>query len=144
MLKRAAGLTVLTTSFGTMPSAFAAGKSITVGIAWPGMIDEVWTTSRDLLTELAAKSDPRIEIVSTVADMDIAKQSSDVKDLISKGVDVVVVAPVDSKAIVASVKNAHEAKIPVMAFLRPVGADAKYPADIFVGIDATYQQYSAA
>ena len=34
--------------------------------------------------------------------------------------------------------------IPVMSFLRQVHADAKYQADVFVGIDAKWQEYSSA
>ena len=146
MLKGVAGAASLGiplgANLGWAPGAFAADKKVTVGMAWPGMQDAVWSLSRKLLEEMAAKSNPPIELVFTAADMDVAKQSSDVKDLISKGVDVILVFPIDSKAISASVKEAHDAKIPVMAFLRQVHADAKYQADVFVGIDAKWQEYS--
>ena len=52
--------------------------------------------------------------------------------------------PIDSKAISSSVKRARDAGIPSMAFLRQVHADAKHQADVFVGIDAKYQQLSSA
>ena len=123
--------------------ARASGK-VTVGMAWPGMQDAVWSTSHKLLNEFAAASDTEIELVFTAADMDVAKQSSDVKDLISRGVDVVLVFPIDSQAISSSVKRARDAGIPTMSFLRQVHADAKHQADVFVGIDAKYQQYSSA
>lgn len=148
VLKGAAGAAMLAMPMsgilGGVRKAFAADKKITVGMAWPGMQDAVWSTSRKLLEEEAAAANPPIELVFTAADMDVAKQSSDVKDLISKGVDVLLVFPIDSKAISASVKDAHDAKIPVMAFLRQVYADAKYQADVFVGIDAKWQEYSSA
>jgi len=118
--------------------------TITVGMAWPGMQDAVWSTSKELLEQFAAESDPPIKLVFTAADMDVAKQSSDVKDLISRDVDIILVFPIDSKAISASVKDAHDAGIPVMSFLRQVHEDAEYQADVFVGIDAQWQQYSSA
>lgn len=127
----------------TAPPARAAGK-ITVGMAWPGMQDAVWSTSHKLLKEYAAASKDEIELVFTAADMDVAKQSSDVNDLISRGVDVLLVFPIDSKAISSSVKRARAAGIPSMAFLRQVHADAKHQADVFVGIDAKYQQVASA
>jgi len=126
-----------------IPLAQAADK-IVVGMAWPGMQDAVWSTSKQLLEELAAKSNPPIELVFTAADMDVAKQASDVKDLISRNVNIVLVFPIDSKAIASSVKDAHDAGIPVMSFLRQVHQDAKYQADVFVGIDAKWQQYSSS
>ena len=58
--------------------------TITVGMAWPGMQDAVWSTSHKLLNEFAAASDAEIELVFTAADMDVAKQSSDANDLISE------------------------------------------------------------
>ncbi len=143
VLQQGAGLAALGT-FLAGTSAFAAGKKITVGMAWPGMQDAVWSTSKKLLEELAAKSTPPIDLVFTAADMDVAKQASDVKDLISRKVDVLLVFPIDSKAISASVKDARDAGIPVMSFLRQVHSEAKYQADVFVGIDAKWQQYSSA
>ena len=119
-------------------------EGITVGMAWPGMQDAVWSISKEFLEELAAESDPPIELVFTAADMDVAKQASDVKDLISRKVDVILVFPIDSKAISASVKDANDAGIPIMSFLRQVHLEAEYQADIFVGIDAKWQLYSAS
>ena len=143
VLKGMAGAVALGASAGIRPAG-AAGKKITVGMAWPGMQDAVWSTSRTLLEELAAKANPPIQLVFTAADMDVAKQASDVQDLISRRVDVIVVFPIDSKSISASVKASHDAGIPVMSFLRQVHAGAKHQADIFVGIDAKWQQYSSA
>ena len=146
VLKGAASVAITMPVAGVLvaPSIARAQDAITVGMAWPGMQDAVWSTSHKLLNELAAQSDPAIELVLTAADMDVAKQSSDVNDLISRGVDVVLVFPIDSKAISSSVKRARDAGIPVMSFLRQVHADAKHQADVFVGIDAKWQQYSSA
>lgn len=145
-LLRTAGAAALAAPMGGLGlrvPATAADK-IVVGMAWPGMQDAVWSTSHALLEELAAKSDPPIELVFTAADMDVAKQASDVQDLISRGVNVVLVFPINSKAIASSVKDAHDAGIPVMSFLRQVHADAAEQADVFVGIDAKWQQYSSS
>jgi ABC-type sugar transport system substrate-binding protein len=128
---------------GSLAKESKDGK-IVVGMAWPGMQDAVWSTSKELLEKFAAESDPPIELVFTAADMDVAKQASDVKDLISREVDIVLVFPIDSKAISASVKDCRDEGVPVMSFLRQVHADAKYQADVFVGIDAKWQQYSSA
>lgn len=126
------------------PSIVRAQGKITVGMAWPGMQDAVWSTSHKLLNEFAAASETEIELVFTAADMDVAKQASDANDLISRGVDVLLVFPIDSKAISSSVKRARDAGVPSMAFLRQVHAEARDQADVFVGIDAKYQQLSSA
>ncbi|MDE0307728.1 MAG: sugar ABC transporter substrate-binding protein [Albidovulum sp.] len=126
------------------PGIVHAQGKVTVGMAWPGMQDAVWSTSHKLLNEFAAASDTEIELVFTAADMDVAKQASDANDLISRGVDLLLVFPIDSKAISSSVKRARDAGIPTMAFLRQVHAEARHQADVFVGIDAKYQQLSSA
>ena len=136
----AAGVAAFT--LGGAPFVHAASK-ITVGMAWPGMQDAVWSTSHKLLNEFAAAAG-NIELIFTAADMDVAKQSSDAKDLISRGVDILLVFPIDSKAISSSIKRARDAGIPTMSFLRQVHADAKHQADVFVGIDAKWQQYSSS
>jgi ABC-type sugar transport system substrate-binding protein len=136
----AAAASVLPAGFG----ALAAGKKIVMGMSWASLIDAVWTTSKQLMEEMAAKSDPPIELIFTSADLDVAKQASDINDLISKKVDVIQIVPVDSKAISSSVKAANDAGIPVMSMLRPVHREAKYQADVYVGIDTKYQQYSSA
>jgi len=136
----AAGAAAL--ALGGTPFAYAADK-VTVGMAWPGMQDAVWSTSHKLLNEFADAAG-NVELVFTAADMDVAKQSSDAKDLISRGVDVLLVFPIDSKAISSSLKRARDAGIPSMSFLRQVHADAKHQADVFVGIDAKWQQYSSS
>ena len=147
VLKGAVGAAALSTSagglLGRMSSARAA-DTVTVGMAWPGMQDAAWSTAHRLLQEFAAESDPPIELVFTAADMDVAKQASDVKDLISRGIDVLLVFPIDSKAISSSVRVARKAGIPVMAFMRQVHEDAEHQADVFVGIDAKWQQYSSS
>ena len=134
----AAGLTL------AAPNIVRAADKVTVGMAWPGMQDAVWSTSHKLLNEFAAASETEIELIFTAADMDVAKQASDANDLISRGVDVLLVFPIDSKAISSSVKRARDAGIPSMAFLRQVHAEARHQADVFVGIDAKYQQLSSA
>ena len=51
---------------------------------------------------------------------DVAKQTSDVEDLISQKVDIILVNPYDSKAIVPVTLRAKDAGIPVMAVDIPV------------------------
>lgn len=54
------------------------------------------------------------ELIEVNADGDIANQASQIEDLISQGVQALIVNPVDSDAIVASELKAKEAGIPVI------------------------------
>jgi ribose transport system substrate-binding protein len=55
-----------------------------------------------------------LELVEANADNDIAAQASQIEDLISQGVQALIINPIDSDAIVASEKKAAEAGIPVI------------------------------
>lgn len=60
----------------------------------------------------AAKNTKNVQIFD--AQNDTAKQSNDIEDMIQKKVDVLIINPVDSSAISASVKDANDAGIPVI------------------------------
>ena len=60
----------------------------------------------------AAKDTKNVQIFD--AQNDTAKQSNDIEDMIQKKVDVLIINPVDSSAIAASVKDANDAGIPVI------------------------------
>lgn len=55
-----------------------------------------------------------IEITTVDAQDDPAKQTSDIEDLITQGIDVLLVNPTDSAAIVTAIESANEAGIPVI------------------------------
>ena len=80
----------------------------------------------------------------TSADTDTGKQSSDITDLINKDVDVMVMIPIDSVAIHYSIKECHEAGIPVITTCRLEDRNTDDPeekADVFVSLNAEDQAY---
>ena len=56
-----------------------------------------------------------LEVLSPIDEANIAEQVAMVEDVVQKGVDGIVLAPVDSDALVGSVERANEAGIPVAA-----------------------------
>lgn len=73
-----------------------------------------------------------VDLVVTDAQNDLATQVSDVQDLISQNVDVLLINPVDSAGIVPAVNQANEADIPVFAIDRAIdtSGDAQVEAQI--------------
>lgn len=121
-----------------------AGKEkILLGMSFPGMQDAAWVAMKKNLEKFAVESETPIDLIFTGADYDVVTQAADIKDLISKRCNVLLMFPMDSKAISSSVKEARDAGIPVMTYCRPVHPDAEYQADVFVGIDAEDQAYSS-
>ncbi len=68
------------------------------------------------INQLAEENDTDVRFVD--AQDDTAKQSNDIDDLIQQGVDVLLINPVDSAAIVPAVEAANNANIPVIAIDR--------------------------
>lgn len=62
----------------------------------------------------AAADEAGVELITVDAQDDVSKQLSDIEDLITQGVDVIIVNPTDSAAVVNAVRNANSAGIPVI------------------------------
>lgn len=99
--------------------ASAAPETIgTVGMSISTLSNPFFVT----LTEgaEAEAADLGIELITTDAGDDAAKQAADIEELLGKGIDVLVVNPVDADAIAASVEAAAEKGVKVIAVDRRV------------------------
>lgn len=95
------------------PGAFAQTK-IVIGhsqpnLGWP------YIAKVTAALEAAAKGMPEVELVTTSADGDIAKQSSDIASLVNRKVNVLLVTSLDGNAVVPALKQAQAAGIPILA-----------------------------
>ncbi|WP_420962890.1 substrate-binding domain-containing protein [Brucella sp. IR073] len=70
------------------------------------------------ITEEAKAKNVPLEI--SIANQDLNKQLADVEDFIVKGIDVLIISPVDSKGAVAAIKRAEAAGIKVITVDVPV------------------------
>ncbi|MCM2394549.1 substrate-binding domain-containing protein [Rhizobium sp. S95] len=70
------------------------------------------------ITEEAKAKNVKLEI--SIANQDLNKQLADIEDFIVKGVDVIIMSPVDSKGALAAVKRAEAAGIKVITVDVPV------------------------
>lgn len=90
----------------------AAGGDTTIGFAISSFDNDFFVTLSDGAE--AAADDAGVELIVSDAGGDAATQASQVEDFITQEVDVIMLNPVDSDAIVASVEAANEAGIPVI------------------------------
>lgn len=90
-----------------------------VGIAWNSGQHE-FGAATIVVSEQAAESFPNMELIVTEAGGDAARDANNVEDLITRGVDVIIVSPNDSAAIAASVGEAIDAGIDVISSDRTV------------------------
>lgn len=96
-------------------SAGNAGETegkLTIGLAVSTLNNPFFVTLRDGAQKAADEAG--VELIVVDAQDDTAKQISDVEDLIQKQVDVLLVNPTDSAAIVTAVEAANQANIPVI------------------------------
>jgi ABC-type sugar transport system substrate-binding protein len=103
--------------------ASAAPTSITIGIALSTLNNPYFVTMENAAkAEAAAKG---VTLIVADGQNDLAKQTSEIEDFISKKVNGIIVNPVDSNGIVPAIKEANAANIPVIAADRAVGPGAQ-------------------
>jgi ribose transport system substrate-binding protein len=87
-------------------------EGATIGLALSTLQNPFFVTLRDGAQEAADAAGA--ELVVADAQDDAQTQASDIEDFITRGVDVIIVNPVDSAAVVSSVEAANDANIPVI------------------------------
>ncbi|MEY2879920.1 MAG: D-xylose transporter subunit XylF [Verrucomicrobiota bacterium] len=87
-----------------------------IGLSLDTLKEERWQRDRDTFVAAAAKLGATVIVQS--ANSDDNRQTGDVKALISRGVDVLVIVPHNGEAMTRAVQEANAARIPVIAYDR--------------------------
>ena len=66
---------------------------------------------------------PNVKLIVLDGNVDVAKQSNDVRDLLARGVDAVLLSPVESAALVPAARAVMAANIPLIVMDRDVPTD---------------------
>lgn len=110
-------ITGLVLSRGGAPaSATARHTKPLIGLSLDTLKEERWQRDRDTFVRRANELGAEVQVQS--ANSDDVRQLADVQDLITKGVDVIVIAPHNGDAMAKAVNLASEASIPVIAYDR--------------------------
>jgi D-xylose transport system substrate-binding protein len=105
-------------------SACASGpkeKRIKIGFAMDTLKEERWQRDHDAFE--AHCKQLNVECVITVADNKADKQANDVDNLLTQGVDVLVIAPHDATQAASMVDKAKAQGIPVISYDRLINSD---------------------
>lgn len=94
----------------------AADKTIKIGLAIDDLRLERWQHDRDIFIEKAKELGAEVDVQS--ANGDDTTQLSQVENMLSKGVDVLVIIPHNSEAMAAAVDAAKKENVPVLAYDR--------------------------
>ncbi|MEW4369839.1 D-xylose ABC transporter substrate-binding protein [Paenibacillus kandeliae] len=107
-----------------------ANRPIRIGFAMDTLVEERWKKDRQLFIQAAHRLGA--EVIVQSANSDDARQIEQAEQMISEGVDVLVIVPHNAEATAAIVNRAHRAGIKVLSYDRLVkNADV----DLYVSFD---------
>lgn len=93
-----------------------APKKVVIGLSLDTVREERWQRDRDEFVRHAESLGAEVRV--QVANNDHTRQVAQCENLLTQGVDVLVVAPHDSESAATIVKAAHDAHVPVIAYDR--------------------------
>lgn len=99
-------------------------KKIEIGMSFDSFVIERWQRDRDVFVSTAR--DYGAEVNVQTANGEIGEQISQIEYFIDKGVDVIVIVPIDSDALAEVVQKAKKAGVKVICYdriIRNAGAD---------------------
>jgi D-xylose transport system substrate-binding protein len=115
---------VLTILLFLLVSACSSGTNegqIKIGFAMDTLKEERWQRDHDAFKAHCEKTN--VECIITVADNKADKQANDVDNLLTKGIDVLVIAPHDSTQAASMVEKAKAQGVPVISYDRLINSD---------------------
>jgi D-xylose transport system substrate-binding protein len=114
-VKKLIGIALLVTL--TISSiGFAAPKKIRIGLSLDTLKEERWQKDRDIFIAEAKKRGA--EVMVQAANGDDALQVSQSENLLSQGIDVLVIVPHNAEACATIVNSAKKSKVPTIAYDR--------------------------
>ena len=96
-------------------------KKLKIGFAMDTLKEERWVRDRDAFEAHCKKLD--VECVITVADNRAEKQANDVDNLLTQGVDALVIAPSNATQAASMVEKAKQKGVPVISYDRLINSD---------------------
>jgi ribose transport system substrate-binding protein len=117
-------------------AAFAKEGPYVIGFSDWGLVNSHRVQTRGAMEILARELGVTLQI--TDAGGDTSKQIADVDDLLTRGIDALVIAPAVADALGPAIERAHDAGIPVMVFQSSPGTD-RYTSFVYAD-DAQFGQ----
>jgi len=107
-----------------------SAKPIVIGLSLDTVREERWQRDRDQFVAHAESLGARVLV--QVANNDDARQNAQAENLLTQGVDVLVVAPHNSESAATIVAAAHRAGVPVIAYDRLIN---QCDLDLYISFD---------
>ncbi len=114
------------------PAAAAEGESYTIGIVLKSFANPFWLMAKTAAEKAAANAGVEVIVLGITEEGDYAGQVTHIEDLVTRGVDLIVVVPAESRALVPAVEAAVAAGVPVINLDSPIDTDV---VSAFIGSD---------
>lgn len=130
-------------------SGSSGDKTLKVGFVISSLHEPIFKAYEDYLeiavTEAGEAAGYTVDFTTVSSNLDIARESANVRDMISKGCDVIALNTIDSKACLASIEEAHRAGVKVVMFCREADHDAQgaQKPDATINMDSYHQAYAS-
>lgn len=99
---------------GAVSAGPAAAQTMTIGITQNNVGVDSYQTTYEQAFVAAAEANPDVQTVVLDAGGDVARQISQVEDLIQQQVDAIIIWPTNGEAVIPAVRKASQAGIPVI------------------------------
>lgn len=103
------------------PVSTDPNKKVKIGFAMDTLKEERWVRDKEAFE--AHCKEMNVECVVTVADNKSDKQANDVENLLTQGVNVIVIAPHDATQAASMVEKAKAQNVPVISYDRLINSD---------------------
>src|SRR5258708_11628821 len=107
-----------------------SGNKIKIGLSLDTLKEERWQHDRDIFTTKA--NELGADVLVQAANSDDAQQNSQAENLLTEGVNVLVVVPHNGKSSATIVEAAHKAGVPVIAYDRLIN---DCDLDLYISFD---------
>lgn len=125
------GLICIVFVFVLFSTGVAAQDTIKIGVSFHDLRNERWSREDKMMSQLCKEIG--VEYMSQSANSDAGVQLSQCENMLSKGIDVLIVIPYDAISSASIVETAHQSNIPVIAYDRLI---KNTKLDLYVSFDS--------
>jgi len=136
-LKRGNGLVIdrrqcigLLTAAAATPVIAQASRPRKIALLFDSLVSPFWVSAIELLRQAA--HDRGWSVLEAVSNMDDNRQYDQVRSMIQRGVDAIVIVHTDEKAVIPAIRAANAAGVPMIHFNRPPAPSDAYSVAVVV------------
>jgi ribose transport system substrate-binding protein len=142
-MKKILGSILIVVLLGSLLLGVAGAKDLTIGLSFPSL-SFAWFAFLEQAVKDKAAQLGGIEVISLEAENNVSKQISIIEDMIVKGVNGVLLVPIEVEAVIPAVEALNKANIPVVTVDRRIKEGAPVQVLCHVGADNTEGGRNAA